>query len=305
MSDDNFNQFEQTSPDKESEQPLFMQINYQGNTKDQPILDFLKRTICPFFIFQSFSFVIIVIYIIVFIITLIPHGINEYKKKYHFLPPSYETLSDIGDLDGSKIREKFINVYRWVSAGFLHNDFVHLFSNCFSLLIIGTMYEHLIGTWRYTIIYFLSGILGSLFKLLVDHKNISVGASICICGVLSSTIGYMVLNWRDLPRIFGCENRYFIIMFPILIAFMNVPTLNNDYEDELDEKHNKVDAYGHLGGLIFGFFLTFIFVKPKDEGSVCCFTAKILFIGSIVICSVFALVGFLCFYLMDKYKENY
>ena len=306
MSEDNFNQFEQSAPDNESEEPIFLRGNYKGDTREQPILDFLKRTICPFFTFQSFSFIIIILYIIVFIISLIPHGINEWKKKYHFLPPSIETLSDF-DLDGSKIREKFYKAYRWITAGFLHGDFSHLFSNCFSILILGTIMEYLIGTWRFIAIYFLSGILGGLFKLLVDHEKASVGASICICGIISASIGYCILNWRDLPKICGCQNRYCILIIPILIAMMNIPNIKDEYEykeDEKDEKENDIDAYGHIGGLIFGFFLSFIFIKPKDEGSVAFLTAQILFISGIVICCIFALAGYLCFYLMDKYKEN-
>ena len=62
--------------------------------------------------------------------------------------------------------------------------------------------------------------------------------------------------------------------------------------------------YGHLGGIIFGFFLSLCFIKPKKESDVGFLNYKALFIIGIIICITFPGVGFTCFYLLDYYKVN-
>ena len=282
--------------------PLFYKIQYKGDPRNQSIINFLKQSICPFFRFKSFSFIIIVINVVIFIATLFPHGLNEGTLQKYFLPPSVKTLNDVGDLDGEKIRKNFIHAYRWISGNLLHAYFEHLLFNSFAILVIGTMLEYLIGTWKYIAIYWISGILGSLFSVLVDFHTRSVGASICICGVITAEIGYYIINWNGLDRIFGPQNRCCLIMIPIVIAFMCIPIFYNTSSGSGIDDSSNINIYGHLGGLIFGFFSSLIFIKPKEESDTCCLTQKILFYIGIVACAGFALIGFPCFYLLDKYK---
>ena len=281
--------------------PILLKRRYTGDPRNQSIPNYLKETLCPFLHFRSFSFIIIVINVVIYIISLCPHGINDGYKDIYFLPPSYQTLKDFGHLCGYKIRQKPIQAYRWVAGSFLHASFDHIFYNCFAILIIGTMLEYLIGTWRYIVIYCLSGILGSLFSVLIEPDTASVGASICICGIIAADIGYHIIHWNILPRIFGIPNRCCLIMLPIIIAFLSIPMYINSEGDSGISKTN-INIYGHLGGLLFGFFSSFIFIKPRDESDTCLLPYKTLFITGIVICSAFAVIGFPCFYTLDKYK---
>lgn len=282
-------------------EPLLLKIQYKGDPRAQSIPNFLKQTICPFFTFKSFSFIIIVLNTIIFIVTLFPHGLDSDDKGKFFLPPSRVTLNDVGDLDGEKIRSKFLHAYRWITGNLLHGYFDHLVFNCFSILVIGTMLEYLIGTWKYFVIYWISGILGSLFSVLVDFHTRSVGASICICGLISAEIGYYIINWNAIPRIFGTNNRCFLITLPIVMAILSIPLTYNSSGSSVDDK-SRINLYGHLGGLIFGFFSSFIFIKPKNETDTCCLEYKFLFYLGLIICSAFAVIGFLCFYLLNYYK---
>ena len=281
--------------------PLLVKIQYKGDPRNQTIPEFLKQTICPCFSFKSFSFIIIVLNIIIFIVTLFPHGLDILDKEYFFLPPNRETLHDVGDLDGHKIRSKFIHTYRWISGNLLHGYFDHIVFNCFAILIIGTMLEYLIGTWKYIVIYCISGILGSLFSVLVDFDSQSVGASICICGLISAKIGYYIINWNAIPRIFGTNNRCCLISIPIALAFLSIPT-RSDSSGSTFDKESRINLYGHLGGLIFGFFSSFIFIKPKEPSDTCCLPYQYLFYMGLITCIGFAIIGFPCFYCLDKYK---
>ena len=234
---------------------------------------------------------------------LCPHGLNKYYKDIYFLPPSYKTLKDFGHLCGYKIRTKSIQVYRMIAGNILHASFDHIFYNCLAILIIGTMLEYLIGIWRYIVIYCLSGLLGSLFSALVKPDEASVGASICICGEIAADIGFHIINWKILPRIFGIPNRCCLIMIPVIIAFLSILMYINRKGDNGISDSN-INIYGHLGGLIFGFFMSFIFIKPNDENDTCFLPYKVLYITGIVVCSAFAVIGFPYFYLLDKYKKE-
>ena len=66
--------------------PIFSKIIYKGDPREQTLLNYLKEVICPFFSFNSFSFVILLINFIVFIISLIPNGLEPSKKGLNFFP---------------------------------------------------------------------------------------------------------------------------------------------------------------------------------------------------------------------------
>lgn len=282
--------------------PILQKFSYKGDPKSQSIPSFLKEVICPFFTFKSFSFIIIVINILVFIASLIPHGLNNEQLDKHFLPPDGNTLDLFGNLYGPKLRESPLQTYRWIANSLLHGYFEHVFSNCFGILIFGTMLEYLIGTWRYIAIYILSGILGSLFSVLIQNNVRSVGASISCYGIIGAIFGFDIINWNALNRIYGTNNKCMIIMFPLLMVIFMMPIFVSTQEGSGVKAGGNINIYGHIGGLIFGLFLSLCFIKPKDESDTCFLSYKILFISGIAICGAFAVIGFLCFYLLDYYK---
>ena len=274
--------------------PIFSKIIYKGDPREQTLLNYLKEVICPFFSFNSFSFVILLINFIVFIISLIPNGLEPSQKGVKFLPPSIKTLEILGSLWGTKIRESFFESYRWIANSVLHGNFEHLFSNSLGILFFGTMVEYLIGTLKYSLIYVFSGILGSLFTVLIQTNSSSVGASICCFGILGALLGFYVINWKALTRIFGVNNKCLIVFFPVMMIFLSLIIITTN--------DSEINMYGHLGGMIFGFFLSLCFIKPKKESDVGIFNAKILFIIGTIICVSFPIIGFSCFYLLDYYK---
>ena len=87
------------------------------------------------------------------------------------------------------MRQNPAQLYHRITHNFLHSGFAHIFSNFFCILFFGTMLEYLIGNWRYVIIYFLSGILGGLFSVLIKPEVSSVGTSICCSGAIAAILG--------------------------------------------------------------------------------------------------------------------
>lgn len=273
--------------------PVFSRVSFKGDPREQSVIHFLYETLCPTFSFFSFSFVIIVLNFIAFIVTLCINGLEGGNKIYNlFLPVNQNTFKDI-DLQGYALRNNPGHVYRWFVHDFLHSSFEHIFSNCFGILIIGTLLEYFVGTLRYILIYFLSGLLGSLFSVLVDPEAKSVGASICCYGIVAALLGFDFINWQVLPEIYGMHSRCSIVCFPIIMLFAIFPIF--DVQD-------NVNVWGHLGGAIFGFLISLFIITPQDNAHSCgCFYRIYLIVG--VVCTVvLTIIGLLLFYLLNYYK---
>ena len=72
--------------------------------------------------------------------------------------------------------------WRFLSAIFLHGSAVHLLYNLFALFFFGLSLERLIGSKRFLIVFFLSGIIGNIVA--VNFYESSLGASGAIYGIL-------------------------------------------------------------------------------------------------------------------------
>ena len=280
---------------------IYSKFSYKGDPREQTVISFIKETLCPFFTFKSFSFVVIVLNMLLYIITLCVHGLDVVYMYYDFLPPSSLTLDQFGWLYGYKMRQKPAQFYRWITHNFLHANFAHVFSNCFCILMFGTMLEYLIGTWRYILIYILSGLLGGLFSVLIKPGDRSVGASICCYGAIAAILGFDIINWNYITVIYGTQNKCLILMIPLLMILFTLP-MTLTIGGTTFSLNNRVNFFGHLGGIIFGLLLSFFIIKPKDPSDSSSKVNKILFYCGIVSCAIFGLTGFLCFYLMNKYR---
>jgi membrane associated rhomboid family serine protease len=75
--------------------------------------------------------------------------------------------------------------WRLISAGFLHENFIHIAFNMYLLYLLGMMLEPAIGTARFTAIYFaalLAGSFGALFATAAP----SLGASGAVFGLMGA-----------------------------------------------------------------------------------------------------------------------
>lgn len=70
---------------------------------------------------------------------------------------------------------------------FVHGSFSHLLMNMMGLFFIGPAVEQTIGSYRFFVLYYLSGILGGLgWSLLAQHGTYCVGASGAVMGMLGA-----------------------------------------------------------------------------------------------------------------------
>ena len=256
-----------------------------SNPREETFGAFVKGVCCPWFTWKSVIFVVTVVDVVLFI-TCLCFGIK--MEATELLAPTYTTLDKFGMKVPAKIRQG--QVWRWITFGLLHANFVHLFVNMFSQVIIGSYIEVAIGSWRAALLYLFSSIGGGIFSSVIKDAP-GVGASVAIFGMLGAYFGYMIINWNYLDRVEGPVQKYCNLLFMSFIVIMNI---SYGFSNPI------IDNYGHIGGLIFGFFLIFVLAQPIEPNDGLCCRAKIWLIISALMLAVLYIGGCLIFFLVKK-----
>lgn len=155
---------------------------------------------------------------------------------------SNSRLVDAMLLDVAQIRRRG-QVYRMITAGFLHGDPTHLFFNMLTLYFFGPPLEIGIGTGRFLILYFGSLLGGSALSLLENWRKgnyRSLGASGAISGL---TTCFAVLA----P--FAGINVFLVIPVPAILYSIGF-ILFSWYAMRMGDV--GISHSGHLGGALAG-----------------------------------------------------
>ena len=129
-----------------------------------------------------------------------------------------------------------------ITSFFVHANFLHLFNNVVGLLIFGSTAEIYYSKWQYLMIYFLSGLMGSIFTFLLSPINSGgLGASGVVYGLMGSVL---VLVQKENRRMYYYA--VFYIIYSIAYSFMP-----------------GIGTWAHIFGLITGFGIGFVIKKLK------------------------------------------
>ncbi len=137
-------------------------------------------------------------------------------------------------------------VWRLLSAGFIHFDFIHLMGNVVALGFGGYLLERVLGARRFGLLYIISIIGGSITTLCYNDVINAAGASGGVLGVLGAMLFYAILNIGDQ------DNR---IMFVLVFAFFGFFTIITGFTS-----NSHVDNAGHIGGMITGMITGLFFI---------------------------------------------
>ncbi len=180
------------------------------------------------------------------------------------------TLSGIALLKYGALNSYLVQsgeVWRLITAGFLHGGILHLLFNMYSLYIIGTQLETFAGKWKFLLIYFGSMICASLMSAIILPNSISVGASGAIFGLLGALVYFgsqyrvylgSVMNSQIIP----------LILINLVLGFMI----------------SGIDNAAHIGGLIGGILIAMaVGIQQKEEkksriNGIVCFAIYLIFL---------------------------
>jgi membrane associated rhomboid family serine protease len=126
--------------------------------------------------------------------------------------------------------------WRLASSMFLHGNLIHLAFNMFALLTLGMIVEQALGTGRFLLVYFASGLAGAAGALFLSSPFTEiVGASGAIFGIMGSLL---ILEWKQTGTFAG--QALVMIVLNLALTFA-IP---------------GISIGGHIGGLIGGILAT-------------------------------------------------
>jgi membrane associated rhomboid family serine protease len=131
--------------------------------------------------------------------------------------------------------------WRLVTAAFLHYGPFHLAINMYSLFFAGTLLEHVIGRWRFALLYLGSGIAGSAGAILLNPNSVTVGASGAIFGILGA-----LFVLERLGQISTGGQIAGLIVLNLVFTFV---------------LSSFISVGGHVGGLIGGVILMWLLLQ--------------------------------------------
>jgi membrane associated rhomboid family serine protease len=136
-----------------------------------------------------------------------------------------------------------VQPWRMVTSLFVHASVLHILFNMFSLFILGTQVEAMIGRVRFLVLFLLAGIGGSVAVLLLAPGVVVVGASGAIFGLFGA---YFII-----ARHLGANATQLIIVIAINLGIGFVVP--------------GIAWQAHVGGLIIGALVALVFVRTRPR----------------------------------------
>ncbi len=146
-------------------------------------------------------------------------------------------------------------VWRMITSTFLHYGVMHLAFNMLALYVIGPFVEYWLGIRRYFFTYFAAGFGGAVLTLLFsDPRQIVVGASGCVMGLIGASAAIHLRGWQA-EQAHAARKELFELAFFIVLQTV------------LDILVPGISLTGHLGGLITGFIIGRILAPANPIGA--------------------------------------
>ncbi len=165
--------------------------------------------------------------------------------------PTNEQLHQHGWLMATLVSDD--EPWRLLTNAFLHGGWMHVGFNTYALLSIGPSLERSLGSIRMAALYLVSALGASMTVCLINSPfQPVVGGSGALFGMIGAVIALQMRSGSSALGFLDYEGPRQTIRFVLLYLFigMFVPFLSNS---------------AHVGGLITGFGLTFLFMTPSNK----------------------------------------
>lgn len=150
-----------------------------------------------------------------------------------------------GVLYGPLMSNGFHEYWRLVTSGFLHDSFLHIALNMWSLWFVGRSLEPAIGRWNFAGIYMVSLLAGSFGALVFEPRVPTLGASGAIFGVFGALIA--IAHARHIPL---WQSGLLPVLLINFVFTITVP---------------GVAIGGHVGGVIAGLIAGRMYVDLNER----------------------------------------
>lgn len=170
-------------------------------------------------------------------------------------------------------------IWSFLTHGFLHADWVHLFFNCLWLLVFGSVVARRLGWWRFLLLSGLAVVAGAVASLLLHWGEavIVIGASGAVSGLMAAAIPLMygtrlrvggshahdlshVLALRPLEILTNQRALAFTLIWILITLFSGASGwTGNGFLEE-----GQIAWEAHLGGFLAG-LVAFYVLDPHNH----------------------------------------
>ncbi len=144
-------------------------------------------------------------------------------------------------------QQAYPQLWRFVTSIFLHASMGHLFYNMLALGLLGFILEKLVGSRKFLLIFFASGIFANLIA--VNFYSASLGASGAIYGIIGALT---IIRPFMMVFAFGVP----LPMFGVAILYVVVNLVQTFVPSD-------IGTIAHLSGIVIG-FLFGLFLRKKS-----------------------------------------
>ena len=141
--------------------------------------------------------------------------------------------------------------WRLLTSVFLHIGIDHLLANMLAFLFIGLVLEPVLGSWRFLLLYLITGGLASITSVWWHDVTLSAGASGAIFGMYGVYLALLTTNLISQLR-----RKRSLLIFGLFVVY----SLAEGLKDHID---NAAHIGGLLSGLLLG-WLAYFPIKSKQ-----------------------------------------
>jgi rhomboid protease GluP len=182
---------------------------------------------------------------------LVKWGAEPGGGLFGFLAPPGQVLFLLGALYPPAVDAG--QVWRLVTAMYLHGGLLHLLFNCYALMVLGPLVEEAFGWRKFFCLYTLSGVAGFVVSDLWHHSqsHLAVGASGAIYGLLGFAVIYGRYRAGPAGRAISAHLMQWLIFGLVMFLFPNI------------------DNSAHIGGVAFGMLAGLVLdpLEPRTPAS--------------------------------------
>jgi membrane associated rhomboid family serine protease len=153
-------------------------------------------------------------------------------------------------------------IYTMITCMFLHGSFFHIFFNMWMLHMFGNLLESRMGKTSFFLLYFISGIVGSVLYVLINWNSPigCIGASGAVMGLAIATAMFypnmqIMLLFPPIPM----KMKTFAVVFVLLEIFLESTKVDRG------SFMGNVAHVAHLGGVLGGYLYLKIFFSREIQ----------------------------------------
>ena len=169
--------------------------------------------------------ILLILTTLVFVVMFVLRGFSYAEE---------QTIFEFGAVFSPAIIINPVQIWRLFSAIFVHIGLEHFVVNMLTLYFLGRQIEAIFGSWKFLILYLMSGIMGNLFVVYFSPNSLAAGASTALFGLFASVV---VLRYAKRNYYLQQLGQSYMSLLAVNLVMSFLP---------------GISLAGHLGGLVGG-----------------------------------------------------